>query len=384
MASEIIYITESNGYGGAEKYLIEVCLHAKGMYERVSVALHCVESNLKVRSVLESKGINIIKVSYFKGNYPLNLFQAVRFFNDHKDAFFHFSLPYATSCPLMLVGAFLLGCPYVITEHLVPPTPREGGIYELFHYLLFNSLKKSAYRKAQHVIAVSQQVRENLVQGHGMPAGKISVVYNGVTALSPGSECIILKEKLGIPADHLVLTNVARLDDQKGQGYLLTAMQQLITEFPNVTLLLVGDGPKRVDITRSVESASLTRNVRILGYREDVPDILSFTNIFVLPSLNEGFPFSIVEAMSAGLPVIATKVGGNHEAVVDGITGIIVEAGNATQLYAAMKSLIADSEKRSMMGDSARDRALLQFSSAGMLDQTFALYHGVAASCAGR
>lgn len=272
------------------------------------------------------------------------------------------------------MAARLLRCHYIITEHLAPPTPSSGGPFVLLNHLLFNRSKRQAYDHARAVVAVSQQLKNILVDSYSMPAHKISVIYNGVSSHAPVKTAEQSRKDLGISADDIVITNVARLDHQKGQCHLIPAIKRIAEKYPRLKVLLVGDGPDREKTVRLVKESNLDTVVRILGFRSDVPDILSCSDIFVLPSINEGFPFSIVEAMAAGLPVIATDVGGNVEAVIDGVTGTVIPPSDVAALADAMDDLIANKEKRTDMGLKAESRAASEFSLSNMINKTFALY----------
>ena len=207
-----------------------------------------------------------------------------------------------------------------------------------------------------------------------MPMEKIHVIYNGISAPENFTQSADLRAILEIPPTNVVITNVARLDGQKGQEYLLTAIKDLIKDYPGLTVLLVGDGPKKEEILEQIQRYRLEKHVKVLGFRNDVPQILAISDMFVLPSLNEGFPFSIVEAMGAGLPVIATDVGGNAEAIVHGTTGFIIPPKNSSELCAKIKVLVADKEKRILFGTKAKEKALSDFSLTAMLEKTFCLY----------
>lgn len=374
MAREIVYITECSGFAGAEKYLIHLCEEAIRTKAKVSVALHFAEANARLRSVLEDLGVKTLDVRYHKANYLLNFANAFRFFRKRRHCFFHFSLPHVTSCPLLIMVARLLRCDYVITEHLAPPTPSSGGPFVLLNHLLFNRSKRLAYEHARGVIAVSQQLKNILINSYKMPATKIGVIYNGVSPKAAVKTTEQSRKDFGLGGDDLVITNVARLDHQKGQCYLVPAVKRIATKFPGLKVLLVGDGPDKEKTLRLVKEHDLQEVITLMGFRSDVPDILSCSDIFVLPSLNEGFPFSIVEAMAAGLPIIATDVGGNAEAVTDGETGRVIPPSDIVALSDAMEELISDAEKRKRMGAKAKSRADSEFSLSNMIHSTFRLY----------
>ncbi|MHC4886589.1 MAG: glycosyltransferase [Planctomycetota bacterium] len=141
-----------------------------------------------------------------------------------------------------------------------------------------------------------------------------------------------LRPELKIGADERVLICVARLRPEKGQRVAVEAVAELARRGRPVRLLLVGDGPERRSLESQIDSLGLTASVHLLGHREDVADCYATADIALLPSLSEGFPNAVLEAMAAGLPVIASDVGGMGEVIADGETGYLFPAGNAAAL----------------------------------------------------
>jgi glycosyltransferase involved in cell wall biosynthesis len=318
--------------------------------------------------------------------YPLNFLIALLFFFRHDAAFFHFSLPYPDSCRWILAAAALMRKRYFITEHLVPPDPFKAGAYFAVTHLLFNVLKRLSYERALRVIAVSDGNREILVRKYGMPREKMIVIHNGVdcskyAADARGAEQ--LRKKLGIPGGSLVLTCIGRLAEQKGQKYLVAALDILAKAGYPLFLLLVGEGPLKTMLEEDAGNRGVAGQVRFAGFRRDIPAIFDVTDIFVLPSLNEGFPLTLLEAMAAGKPVVATRVTGNAEAIVDGETGLLCAPASAEELAGKILTLIKDPQERAALGGRARDAALRGFDVAIMIDRTRALYEKGAA-CAGQ
>ncbi len=201
-------------------------------------------------------------------------------------------------------------------------------------------------RLAAHVAVSDHSARE--VEAYArLPAGSVQVVHNGVPDLGPVE-----------PVSHegVVLVAVGRLNAQKGFDVLLQALRQL--HHPEgVRLLIVGGGEEHEALTRQSTALSLGDRVRITGWTDHVRDFLSQGDIFVLPSRSEGFPLAIVEAMLAGLPVVATDVGGVPESVLEGVTGLLVPKDDPERLATALQRLIADPDLRLRMGRRGREVA---------------------------
>jgi len=166
---------------------------------------------------------------------------------------------------------------------------------------------------------------------------------------------------------------------QKGYKYLIKAIPQVIKEFPQMKLLIIGGGgvPSETteeEIKRLVKILGLTNYVHFLGWRKDIGEILSICDLFVLPSLWEGFGLSNVEAMAAGIPVVATNVDAIPEVVSDGETGILVPPKNSGALANAILSLLKDPEKMRKMGQAGKKRAFTFFSAERMVKDYEKLY----------
>ncbi len=172
---------------------------------------------------------------------------------------------------------------------------------------------------------------------------------------SDPAEARVLRQNLGLDSTDPVVACVAEFNSNKNQAQLITAWPHVASRFPNATLLLVGEGPLREALQRKVVQAGMA-NVQFLGHRGDVELILAASDVFVLPSRREGLPRSIQEAMATGKPVIATDVRGSRDLVEDGVTGLLVEVGDANGLAQAITRLLGDDGLRQEMGGVARVR----------------------------
>jgi len=175
-----------------------------------------------------------------------------------------------------------------------------------------------------------------------------------------------------VTRDQVVLT-LARLDRQKGLRYLIEAAAHV----PDAIFAIAGEGPDRAELESLAKSTGVADRVRFLGFRSDVPDLLAACDLFVLPSLFEGLPLSVVEAMAAGKPVVATRVGGTDEAVEHGVTGLLVPAEDATALASAIREVLSSGALAARMGAAGADRALREFGAAAMAGSTMGIYEEV-------
>ena len=205
--------------------------------------------------------------------------------------------------------------------------------------------------------AVSGEVRRSMwrplrrdarVLVHGIVQGETPVTNDAR---------IRVRAELGIAADAVVTITVANLRREKDYPTLLHAAARALGANPNLVMLAVGQGPLASEIDDLHRRLGLGDRFQLLGYRTDVRELLAAADIFVLSSAHEGLPVSIMEAMSVGLPVVATAVGGVPEAVEDGITGRLVPPGDPQRLADAIVQLAADADGRALMGESGRVRS---------------------------
>jgi glycosyltransferase involved in cell wall biosynthesis len=179
-----------------------------------------------------------------------------------------------------------------------------------------------------------------------------------------------LLEACGASGEAVVFGTVGRLSAAKDHANLLASMGDLIDQGANAFLVIVGDGELRDPLREQCAQLGLNAHVRFLGARSDIAELLSGFDVFVMSSVTEGYSLALVEACAAGLPCIATDVGGNSEIVQDNRTGIVVPAGDTTQLAAAMQALCADADRRRTFGQGARKWALEN----GTLDSMYRRY----------
>lgn len=199
-------------------------------------------------------------------------------------------------------------------------------------------------------------------------------VRNGIEIPPSISRVSSLRQRLGIPLDALVLGTVATLKPTKGHDVLLEAFAQILKHHSRTYLLLCGDGRMREPIIRQLHALQLSDNVRLLGEVIEMEECFRTFDIYVHASHHEGLPNAVLEAMSYALPVVATNVGGTAEAVEEGVTGFLVESGDADRLAAAIHRLIHDSHLRAAMGAHGRRVAEARFSVTRMLDDYETVY----------
>jgi glycosyltransferase involved in cell wall biosynthesis len=210
------------------------------------------------------------------------------------------------------------------------------------------------------------QAAASRLLAEGVPQGKVRVIPNGVEAHAHRAP-----DRRALPRRVVVVANLRR---EKGHDVLLRAAADVVRAFPDARVELVGGGPELPALRRLADELGLERVVSFLGHREDVTSRLDAADLFVLPSRSEAFPNAMLEAMAAGLPVVASDVGGVREVVRHAATGLIVPAGDAGALASAIRRLMADPPFAHGLGDAARTEVIARYSFDRMIDQFEALY----------
>lgn len=210
----------------------------------------------------------------------------------------------------------------------------------------------------------------------GVPPATLATVPNGVRPRpsSPGRSAA--RARLELDPNQRVVLTIGRLTGQKGHRYLIESIPRLVADFPDVSVVILGDGHLDEQLCAQAAGLGVGDRVRLVGYRPDAR-ILDAADIFVLPSLQEGMPLAALEAMEAGLAVVATRVIGTSEVVTNGETGTLVPPQNPPALAGAIGSLLADPVRCARYGDEGRRRYLDRFTSGRMAAETLAVYQDV-------
>lgn len=267
------------------------------------------------------------------------------------------------------IAARAVGVPVVITtEHNV------CNWKDFRHFAMDRWLA----RWSTHVVCVSDAVRDFYQSQAGLPAQRLLRIHNGIDP-APFLEPIDVaaqRAALGAGPNRIVMTAVGRLVPQKSHWLFLEALHEVRRSHPEALGWVVGDGPLRADLeAQAVKLGLMGDGIQFLGQRRDVRDVLKASDAFVLPTaVREGLSLSVLEAMAAGLPVVAADVGGNRELVEDGRTGLLVVPGDAASLAGAMRRVIENPDQARDWGRKARAEVLSRFTLDQMVREYERLY----------
>lgn len=280
---------------------------------------------------------------------------------------FHAHMTWPLSCKYGLLAAVMARIPAVVTTAhtrlpIRPPLRRQPKLIS---------------RLVDRYLAVSNAVASQLRDDFGIDASKIEVVHNGIASESfIASRPEALRETLTRGHHGPIVLTVARLDQGKGHGDLLDAARLV----PDALFVLVGDGPERAALESKARELGVADRFVFLGERRDVPSLLACADVFVLPSLSEGLPLSVLEAMAAGVPVVATAIPGIDEIVTHGRTGLLVPSSTPTELARAILQLCARPEEGRALAAVAQANVKSRFSTERMVNRVASVYEEVLAS----
>ncbi len=362
MMQTVVYFTDTSGFGGAEQALLTLMSGLDRACWQPVLMYHPAPGIQPLLEGAARMNVELQPVPHMpdglKGGRRVPHF--VRELRARRPAVFHAQLTWPLACKFGLMSAILARVPAVVaTVQLFVEFPLDPSIFTQQRWLA---------AKVGRYIAVSNEVARRMVRKLHWPVQKMQVIRNSV-APSPNG-CL---KNIAIPtepASRPVVLTVARLDEQKGHRYLLEAAAQI----PDAQFVLAGDGPLRLSLEAQARSLGLEERVKFLGYRTDISDLLADCDVFVLPSLYEGLPLSVLEAMSAGRTVIATHIGGTDEAVIAGETGLLVPPADSVALAAAIRSVLADRSFAQRLAQAGRARVEREFSATTMVKQVTDVY----------
>ena len=247
--------------------------------------------------------------------------------------------------------------------------PREENFTGWFYKFLL--------RKIPHkIITVSETIRVNTLKELEVSNDRVLTILNAsdLEKLKVKIDIVEKKRELGILNDSSVIGSVGNLTMRKGYKYFLEAAKKIISEIPKTTFLIIGKGNLRSTLEKMAEEMNIRKNIIFAGYRKDIPELLCVMDIFVLPSLREGLPRSVIEASFLGKAVVGTRVDGVPEIVKNNETGILVPPKDANSLSEAILYLMKNPNKAKVMGENGKNLVKEKFNAVRMVNETEDLF----------
>jgi glycosyltransferase involved in cell wall biosynthesis len=361
----VVHYLDSETFGGSE----EAALHLMASLDRVRwepVLMHHlapgIDRLVEAAAALGIRTRAVPKVA--RGRRVAGVNQLRRAFRAERPTIVHAHLSWQFACKHGVLAAWLARVPGIVgtAQLFLPPDGTRQPRALLWAY--------------GRIIAVSEEVRARFARDLEVPDRRLTVVRNAIRVppsargATPALRAALVE---GRPA-YVVLTP-ARLHPQKGHAYLIAAM----AEVPAATFVFAGDGPLRSELEALARERGVAERCVFLGERSDVPDLLAAADLVVLPSLFEGLPVSVLEAMAAERPVIATAIGGTDEAITSEASGLLVPPRDPAALAAAIRRLQADPELGRSLASAARARVEREFSAEATAREVMRVYDEVAA-----
>jgi glycosyltransferase involved in cell wall biosynthesis len=371
----LLYITDSVGIGGAELYLRTLLLHADRQQYQVGLLLPPRAALQPLIADARAGGVTVsfLDQIHHEGLSPSAILRAAAAIRALRPAIAHFVLPSPRRCAEAIIAAALARVPRrLVTFQLVTPMPRFGRLSGF----LRSWNRRLQYRSLHAGIAVSSGNMRLLIEQYRFSAARLHLIANGVDTnyFQPRPDGRVLRETWGIPAGAPLLGVVGRLSRQKGHEILFAALPQVWASHPEAHVALIGSGELEASLRAQASELDHHERIHFVGQQRHMPEALAALDLFVLPSLYEGLPFVVLEAMAMERAVVATAVDGTAEVIEDGRTGLLVEPGAVEPLALAIVRLLGDAGLRYELGCAARTRVAAHFNQQQMLDRTFALY----------
>ncbi len=261
--------------------------------------------------------------------------------------------------------ADIVGIPVARLNRLPSVSTCHGYISTTWNLRLYNVIDRLVLKFATRVLAVSEGLKQNLLDS-GLSPSRVRVIANAVDfPKSDGSTHTSRYAKrgsLGVGQDDFIVGYMGRLSSEKGLIHLFAACAQLLRNGVPLRVLIVGDGPQRNELEKLSLELGLGNRVLFAGFQEDIAEWIPCMDVFILPSLTEGTPMSLLEAMAYGVPTIASAVGGVPQVIKHGETGILVSPGKAEEISNAILALLGDPATRQKLAKNALILARARYS----------------------
>jgi L-malate glycosyltransferase len=357
-APKVMHVILSLSMGGAEKLVYDMMHHS--LFEKVQPIVCCLQSVGILGEKLIEEGYKV----YFRQREEGVDFGIITWLRDiirqekidivhaHQYTPLFYSVPAAK-----LAGRIKV----VYTEHgRLFPDSRRWKRY------IFNPLLALG---VDHLVSISESTRQAMAHFDNFPLRRIQVIHNGVVFNGrPQIDLQAKRRSLGIDDHARIVGTAARLDRIKNFPMMFRAFRQVLVELPEACLLIAGEGPMERDLKQYALDLGIAEKVYFLGMRRDLHEIYELYEVFLLSSWTEGISVTLLEAMSHRLPTVATKVGGNTEVVVDGVTGSLIELDDDLTMAEKVIYLLKNSDLRTVYGRNGFERVKRHFTFDGMIN----------------
>lgn len=361
------HVLHQLAYAGAE---VLAAALARQLVDRYQTVFLCLDGLGQLGETLQAEGFPVVQLGRQPGidlAVAKRIRQAVA---DHKIDLLH-AHQYTPFFYSALSRKLRHTPPILFTEH-----GRHYPDQRKFKRVVANKL---LWRQHDRATAVGRFVARALVSNEGFPRNAVQVIYNGIDPdafMLPNRQQVreCLRQELGLNSDQPVVLQVARFHPVKNHATAIKAFSYVVEQLPHAVLLLAGDGQDKPVMQELAKQLGIGEQVRFLGVRTDIPQLMTAADVFVLSSLSEGISVTLLEAMASGVPICTTDVGGNGEIVEHTVTGLLSPRQDAKALGANIVQLLIDAPLRQKFADASRRKLLAQFNQQQMHDAYSKLY----------
>jgi len=384
---KILQITANAGYGGLPLHVLTL---SKGLRERgheVEILSMSAGPMLKLYEEALIRTTAVPSLGRRLPRDPRTIIRVVRYVRSYVEAnqpnVIHAHGPRACFfCDLAQMGhkqpPLVASAHGSYTQFMFGNQSQFGWLKRKTKQLQYGAMDRATGRIAAKMVAVSQATRNDLVDKLHVPADKVVLIHNGIEEQAVDAERVAeIRRQLECKNGDKLVVYVGRIAFHKGLSYLMEAAKAVLVADPRVRFVLVGEGPMEEELRREAGAKPLAGRFQVMGRRTDALDYIAAADLFVLPSLSEGLPLTLLEAAMMGKAMVASDVGGVPEVVVDGETGLLIPAGDAGRLADAIGRLLSDDKLRSRMSAAARRLWLREFTADKMIVRTEELYQSL-------
>jgi glycosyltransferase involved in cell wall biosynthesis len=365
MTDRILHVTHSLNVGGLERVVVDLARGFKEMGYTVDIA--CLSESRPLGEEAEKQGHRVFSLGKKSGVDWRLAFRLAE-----KTRTGHYEIVHTHNTAGLVYGGtagLLARVPRIIhTEHGKEPGYENNRLLNMAEHFLM--------RRVHQVVVVSEDLKNTVASSAKLRGKKIVVIPNGI-AVNDFYQPSLRNETrrgLGIGQDEFVIGSIGRLVPLKNHRFLVHLLNSLRDDLPKMKLVIIGDGPMRVNLERECMNRMLSNRVLFLGERRDIPNLLSALDLFVQPSLTEGISITLIEAMAARKPILASDVGGNPEVINSYDNGILVSLDRLEEWVEIIRRVVQDKGLRESLSEKARQRALEKFSVERMVASYASIY----------
>jgi len=364
---KVLLLISTRGLFGAENVVLELLkqLPLYGLEPHIGI----LENSRRLYYPLEEeakKNSLLVKIFPCKGKFDIRtVFEIRKFVRQNQITLIH-SQGYKSNFFAFFATIFM-NVKRITTCHTWYSVNTKMKFYEILDKILLRQFTK--------VVAVSDRLKDEIFKS-GVPNNKIRVIDNGIdlSKFEKKESANYLKEEFNLAPKDRILGVISRLAPDKGHIYLLKAVRKILNIFPDIKCLIIGDGPLYGELKGWVENLKLDYAVTFTGLRKDIPQLLNLIDIFVLPSLKEGMPIALLEAMAARKSIVATKVGAIPKIIEDKKTGLLIRPRDADAIAKSVILLLKNEEMSRLLANNAFEKVKNEFSSPIMAQNYLELY----------